>query len=448
MFTEILVESRGARLFAAASLLVALVAVANPIQAAVVDYTVTGTITSSSVSEIPVGSLMTVSYSVEDTARDIEPDPAFGDYHDAITSLSVTFSAGPGASPFYSVVADPDADPTTRNRINVINDAPRDLLGVFLGSSTENPDGSLIGIESGVSMGDLVPLWSGLSAHDLDARTLRSDSIDISQTEFRRFVDTSNTSTFADASVRFVDGAGEQWPVRAVLESVMVSDGAQNTAPVADPEGPYLGAQGSPINFDGSGSSDPDGDSLTYRWDFGDETTATGASPTHSYPAAGIYNVCLVVNDGIVDSTQRCTSAVIYDPTAGFVTGGGWIDSPPGAYVAGPGLSGKATFGFVSKYKKGASTPTGNAQFQFHAGDLNFHSTSYEWLVVTGGDSAVFKGEGSLNGVDGYGFMLWAGDGDLDTFRIKISTDEDTVVYDNGSHQSISHGNVIVHSKK
>ena len=96
MFTEILVESRGARLLAAASLLVAMVAVANPVQAAVVDYTATGTITSSFVSAIPVGSLMTVSYSVEDTARDIEPDPAFGHYDNAITSLSVTFSGGPG----------------------------------------------------------------------------------------------------------------------------------------------------------------------------------------------------------------------------------------------------------------------------------------------------------------------------------------------------------------
>ena len=43
----------------------------------------------------------------------------------------------------------------------------------------------------------------------------------------------------------------------------------------------------------------------------------------------------------------------------GFVTGGGWIDSRPGAYRPEPELYGKATFGFVSKYKKGATTPTG-----------------------------------------------------------------------------------------
>ena len=42
-------------------------------------------------------------------------------------------------------------------------------------------------------------------------------------------------------------------------------------------------------------------------------------------------------------------------------------------------LTGKATFGFVAQYKKGATVPTGNTQFRFHAGDLHFHSTSYDW---------------------------------------------------------------------
>lgn len=42
---------------------------------------------------------------------------------------------------------------------------------------------------------------------------------------------------------------------------------------------------------------------------------------------------------------------VMYDPAGGFVTGGGWITSPAGAYAANPALTGKATFGFESKYK-------------------------------------------------------------------------------------------------
>ena len=51
----------------------------------------------------------------------------------------------------------------------------------------------------------------------------------------------------------------------------------------------------------------------------------------------------------------------VYDPSSGFVTGGGWINSPPGAFhpdlVEFAGVVGKATFGFVSKYKKGRTCP-------------------------------------------------------------------------------------------
>ena len=58
---------------------------------------------------------------------------------------------------------------------------------------------------------------------------------------------------------------------------------------------------------------------------------------------------------------------------------------------------GKANFGFVSKYQKGAKVPTGETEFQFKAGDLNFHSTAYEWLVIAGA-KAQYKGIGTVNG--------------------------------------------------
>ena len=46
--------------------------------------------------------------------------------------------------------------------------------------------------------------------------------------------------------------------------------------------------------------------------------------------------------------------------------------------------------------------------------------------------------------------MLWAGDGDPDTFRIKIwyeDGDAEIVVYDNQMHQPISGGNIVIHTK-
>jgi len=189
---------------------------------------------------------------------------------------------------------------------------------------------------------------------------------------------------------------------------------------------------------------DQPGDTHTATWDWGDGDTSDGSvvepgfvSGEHTYNATGVYTVTLTVtdNDGR-SSVSQFQYVVIYDPSAGFVTGGGWIASPEGAYTADPSLAGKATFGFVSKYKKGATVPTGSTEFQFKAGDLNFKSTSYEWMVMAGA-KAQYKGFGNINGAGTYRFILTAIDGDLlasgkeeDKFRLKIWCD-DVVVYDN-----------------
>lgn len=65
----------------------------------------------------------------------------------------------------------------------------------------------------------------------------------------------------------------------------------------------------------------------------GDENIGIGATPSHTYTIAGIYDVCLTVSDGNVISDEVCTITVVYDPDGGFVTGGGWIDSHAGAYA-------------------------------------------------------------------------------------------------------------------
>ena len=211
-------------------------------------------------------------------------------------------------------------------------------------------------------------------------------------------------------------------------------------------------------------------DTHTAQWDWGDGTTSDGtvtessgsgtAAGTHTYTSAGIYTVILTVTDkdGGKD-TAIYQYVVVYDPYGGFVTGGGWINSPPGAYVPDPSLTGKATFGFVSKYQKGTTVPVGQTEFQFKVANLNFHSTSYEWLVVAG-SKAIYKGEGTINGAGSYGFLLSAIDGDSggakkpDTFRIKIwDKTTGTVVYDNQLGDSLdadptttlAGGSIVIH---
>ena len=325
--------------------------------------------------------------------------------------------------------------------------------------------------------------------------------------------------------------------------------------PVSQSGGPYGGTEGSMVQFDGSRSSDPAGAPLTFLWNFGDGATGVGATPSHSYADNGNYPVSLTVtaangltnvatttatianvaptvgpitapldpmqsgtpvtatagftdpgildtHTGMIDWGDGTTSStavteatgsgsasgshayssagvytltltvtdkdggggqsifqfvVVFDPVAGFVTGGGWIISPRGAYAADPSLTGKATFGFVSKYLNGATTPSGNTQFNFKIGNLNFHSTSYDWLVVSGA-KVRFKGSGTINGAGDFAFLVSAIDGALnggaDTFRMQIS-DKTTgiVIYDsemgsgNGAPATIvlGGGSIVIH---
>ena len=329
-----------------------------------------------------------------------------------------------------------------------------------------------------------------------------------------------------------------------------------NRAPVANAGPAATGAEGSTVAFDGSHSSDPDGDPLTYTWDFGDGSSGTGPTPTHRYADNGSYTVKLTVSDGklsgeattaaeitnvapsvgpitapiepleagtlvtagasftdpgtldthtgVIDWGDGSTSSaaitetngsgsatgshayaaagvytltltvtdkdggsgqsvfqfvVVFNPVSGFVTGGGWIMSPPGAYPASPFLTGKATFGFVSKYPKNAITPVGNMEFDFHIGALHFRSTGYDWLVVST-SKVRFKGSGTINGAGDFAFLVSAVDGDVtggdpDTFRMKI-WDKSTgvVIYDNemGSGDGapaitvLGGGSIVIHN--
>jgi hypothetical protein len=103
--------------------------------------------------------------------------------------------------------------------------------------------------------------------------------------------------------------------------------------------------------------------------------------------------------------------------------------------------------------------PAGNTEFQFKAGDLNFHSTSYDWLVVAGA-KAKYKGSGTINGSGDYAFQLSATDGQVngaggvDKFRIKIwSKSGGGVIYDNqpgdpdtaDASTALGGGSIVVH---
>ena len=256
-----------------------------------------------------------------------------------------------------------------------------------------------------------------------------------------------------------------------------------NPNPVVTLTGPASGslyAINTPVNFTAT-FTDAGGGTHTGTWMLDSIPQAAaivepnGATPgsanaTYTFTAPGVYTVKLTVNDGCGGSGtanqigEMDLLVVVYDPSAGFVTGGGWINSPVGAYVADPSLTGKANFGFVSKYQKGTTIPTGETEFQLRFASFNFHSTSYQWLVVSGA-KAQYKGFGQINGTGDYGFLLTATDGQftngggVDRFRIKIwDRATSVVVYDNAMDSpedidlanplAIGGGSIVLHKAK
>ncbi len=68
------------------------------------------------------------------------------------------------------------------------------------------------------------------------------------------------------------------------------------------------------VEFDGTASSDPDGDTLSYSWDFGNGDTASGAIASYTYEQPGVYEVILTVNDGKGGTDTEKNTITVLEP--------------------------------------------------------------------------------------------------------------------------------------
>ena len=121
-------------------------------------------------------------------------------------------------------------------------------------------------------------------------------------------VNPSFTADIAGASVvRLVVNDGTEY---SDLDKVTITASKLNSAPVAEAGIDQSSSTGAVVTLDGSGSSDADGDTLTYSWAFTSKPAGSNATlsdstvvnPSFTADVAGAYVVRLVVNDGTVDS--------------------------------------------------------------------------------------------------------------------------------------------------
>jgi glucose/arabinose dehydrogenase len=140
---------------------------------------------------------------------------------------------------------------------------------------------------------------------------------------------------------------------------------------------PTSGVSPLTVNFGGSGSSDPDGDPLTYSWNFGDNTpNGSGVSVAHTYNSTGSYSATLTVDDGRGGTDTDVVSINVGTPPVGTI-----INPPAGTkYDAGD------TFAFSGSANDDDETLTASA---FNWKILLHHNTHthpfQEFNAVTSG---------------------------------------------------------------
>src|SRR5690606_875508 len=147
---------------------------------------------------------------------------------------------------------------------------------------------------------------------------------------------TGSTATLDDSAaaqpVFTPDAAGDYTATLVVndgttnsaIDTVTISVASANQIPVADAGDDLTAAAGDVVSLDGTGSTDPDGDSLSYSWTLTGPTgsSATLDDSTYAEPAftadlAGAYTATLVVSDGTDDSpADSVTITVTHRPVA------------------------------------------------------------------------------------------------------------------------------------
>ncbi len=136
------------------------------------------------------------------------------------------------------------------------------------------------------------------------------------------------------------------------------------------------------MSFDGSTSNDPDGNPLSYSWDFGDGTTGAGVTISHIYTTGGTYNARLTVSDGVGGSAVATVNVRVGSPpTANILSPvDGWL------YAAGDTIA----------FEGEAMDPD----------DGLLPASAFSWTVLFHHDVHTHPQSGPLNGTYGGSFTV------------------------------------------
>jgi PKD repeat protein len=186
---------------------------------------------------------------------------------------------------------------------------------------------------------------------------------------------------------------GTQYTINSAPTAVLSANPTSGFAPLA-------------VNFDGSGSSDPDpGDSLSYTFDFGDGSSAitqSSAQISHTYTQAGIYTSSLKIRDssGFDSNTATATITVNEVPQVTCLED----DDPKIAYSNGWHLvqNGNASSGHFRFHSGNDRTNRDFARLTFSVPSGRTGAITYYFAKSPRGGSAEVFIDGTSKGVVNY----------------------------------------------
>ncbi len=222
--------------------------------------------------------------------------------HETTATIDVTIEVD---DPDYA--GSPDDAKVFSLAIADVNEAPSIAVNPLMASVAENANSSTF-----VRVADLTIIDDAIGNNQLSL--VGADSSKFSIVGDGLYINTSTlldfesqTSLTVDVQIDDTDVGGS--PDRSVTFSVTVTN--VNEAPVAVMDGPYVIAEGQDLTINANGSSDPDGDVLTYEWDLDGDNAfddSIGINPTRTW-AQLITDAPGVNDDGIRNVRLRVTDA-------------------------------------------------------------------------------------------------------------------------------------------
>ena len=167
------------------------------------------------------------------------------------------------------------------------------------------------------------------------------------------------------------------------------------------------------VHFSSAGSTDPEGQALTYSWTFGDGTTSTQANPTHTYNNRGRYTARLTTSDGNSTTPSDVVTITVGNPPQPIITSpinglkfragdtitfSGQASDAEDVSIPASGLTWKVVFHHLGHIHPFIDSVTGSGgTFTIPTTGHSFHELTWFEVVLTARDSDGIETQTSVN---------------------------------------------------